>query len=414
MNSENSRCIIIGASHAGVTAAFALRQHGWKGEILLFDRQPSFPHQKPPLSKGFLSGKFQEKMMLLKAEQAYQKADIQLHTGTEILGIDRKSKKVEIEGQKISYDKIILASGSEAKLPPINGLTGAKNCFTIRHMTDTEALKICLEGLPQSHRKVVIVGAGYIGLEVAASLKGFGAEVTILEKESRILSRVTGTHIADFLSKMHEENGIKLALNASVEKIGFEENQQFVYCDDGTKHPSDILIVGVGVRVNQELAEHAGLAASNGVHVNGKCQTNDEDIYAVGDCTYHYSEIYGRNVRLESVQNAMDQANVAAMNIVGKDASYNKVPWFWSDQFGIKLQIVGLLDGYSEFIVKDDPDKENSVSVWYFRENKLLAIDAINQPKSYMIGMRAIPQKLELDLEQLKNATQPIKIENIT
>ena len=413
--SETSSCVIVGASHAGISVAFALRQFGWKGNIDVFDALSCFPHQKPPLSKDFLNGSIDESMLKLRAPKAYEKARVTLHLGERVLGINRTEKTVATENGKWEYNKLILATGAEALIPPIKGIKEATNLFTIRHLPDSENLKSCLDdfGKNSKNPKVVIIGAGYIGLEAAASLRKMGAEVTIIERESRVLQRVTAPILSEYFTTLHETNGVEIITSKTVASIATKDGQQSVVCEDGTAYIADIVIVGVGIKINQSLAADAGLRVDDGIYVNDQCQTSDENIYAIGDCSNHLSAIYQRTVRLESVQNAMDQANVVAMHLTGKEVVYDKVPWFWSDQYDRKLQIVGLLNGYNDIVVREDKNDTKSISVWYFDGDDLLAVDAINQPKSYSIGIRILTQNLKVDKSALASVKELLKPENI-
>ncbi|MEN0049909.1 MAG: FAD/NAD(P)-binding oxidoreductase [Bacteroidota bacterium] len=408
---EDARCIIIGASHGGINAAFAVRQFGWKGHIDVYDALTSFPHQKPPLSKAFLLGNLPESMLRLRAEKAFEKAKINLHLGSRVENIDKDNKTISVSGNTVTYDQLIISTGADAFIPRFKGIDQATNIFTIRHLPDAEALKKVVDTFIEQEisPKVVIIGAGYIGLEAAASLTKFGADVTVLERESRVLQRVTAPVMSTYFTDLHTENGVNIVTAVTVSGIDQKEGTQYITCENGTAYQSDIIIVGVGVKVNQSLAKEAGLKVENGVCVDEYCRTSDENIYAIGDCAQHHSFIYNRKLRLESVQNAMDQANIAAMNICGKTMKYDKVPWFWSDQYGLKLQIVGLLNDYTDTVVRRDESDPKSISVWYFKEDTLISVDAVNQPKAYMLGMRLIPKKAKVDKTALINAQEPIR-----
>ncbi|MEM6641811.1 MAG: FAD/NAD(P)-binding oxidoreductase [Bacteroidota bacterium] len=413
-DTASQKCVVIGASHGGINAAFAIRQFGWKGTIEIYDRSEAFPHQKPPLSKAYLLGDFPDKMLHLKPDKAYEKSDIRLHLGVSIKTIDKSEKVLETSEGTTHYDKLVLATGADAFVPGFAGIEQATNVFTIRHLPDSEGLKACVESFVQQGAKpnVVIIGAGYIGLEAASSLSK-SCDVTVLEREERVLSRVSAPEISMFYQKLHSKNGVKIVTGTSVSSISKADGVQSVVCENGKKYSADIIIVGVGVKVNSDLAESAGLSIENGIKVNEACQTSDPSIYALGDCTSHYSFIYDRLLRLESVQNAMDQANVVGMHINGKEAKYDKVPWFWSDQYGIKLQIVGLLEGYTDVVVRTEPEKTNSLSVWYFNDDQLIAVDAVNQPRAYMLGMKIIPKKGKVNKSKITSLATISKPEEI-
>jgi 3-phenylpropionate/trans-cinnamate dioxygenase ferredoxin reductase component len=262
---------------------------------------------------------------------------------------------------------------------------------------------------------VVIIGGGYIGLETAASLKKLGASVVVLERESRILARVTAPEMSAFFSQLHETNGVIIHTDKNVSAITSANNLNQVITSDGAEYPADIIIVGVGVRVNKELAEQAGLEITNGICVNANARTSNDNIYAIGDCTYHFNPHYQRHIRLESVQNAVDQAKVAAMDLCEKAQEYNTLPWFWSDQYDVKLQMVGLASGYDDIIVRQELEQGTSskFSVWYFAGDTLLSVDAINNAKAYVLGTKAIKAHSKINKANLANAEYELTQENL-
>ncbi len=424
-------CIIIGASHAGVNAAFALRKEGWQGDIVLFDGDESLPYHRPPLSKGDLSAV--SNGTPLKPEKSYTDDGITLRLGEMIKSIDRNARTVTPqESEPLHYDKLVLAVGASPIIPPIKGLNPSevnpetsqltKAVFTLRTINDVKRIKQRLGSA--ENKKVVVIGGGYIGLEVAASLNKMLANVTVLEREERILARVTTPTLSSFFTDLHTRHGVNIDVQKSV--IAIEENNSTeppniensaltVICDDGTRYGADIIIVGVGVRVNTALAESAGITIEDmpiekGIPVDHTAKTTDEHIYAIGDCTYHHNPTYDRFIRLESVQNAVDQAKTAASAICGKAPHYNTIPWFWSDQYDVKLQIVGLFEGYDDIIVRKETDKEQAFSVWYFKGEKLLAVEAVNFAKAYVMGSKLIkdPSK-QINKANLSNPNSEFK-----
>lgn len=409
---SDQTCVVIGASHAGVNFAFALRREGWEGEILLFDSDPVLPYHRPPLSKAYLTSKDGIEKNILKSEESYVRDSITLHLGQQVSSIEINEKKIVLaNSNEQAYDKLVIATGARPIIPSISGIETAKNLFPLRTAADVDNIRDTLtEG---QAKKVVVIGGGYIGLETAASLKKLGNDVTVLEREERILARVTSSEMSEFFSNLHIENGVDLRTEKNVVSINSNNDGNEVVCSDGTQYAADLVIVGVGIHVNKELAEKAGLTIENGIRVDATCKTNDNDIYAIGDCTFHHSPQYDRFVRLESVQNAVDQAKVAAANIGGKPTICDSLPWFWSDQFDVKLQMVGLSTGYDELIIRKETGTAKCLSMWYFKGDTLLAVDAINNAKAYVYGTKFIKSGQKLDKSKLGNPLEEFKPINL-
>ena len=396
-------CVIIGASHAGVNLAFSLRKTGWQGQIKLFDADPALPYHRPPLSKTYLAGADSIVKNTLKSEQSYDKENILLNLGIWVDCIDSEEKIIKLsDGQIQSYDKLVIATGARPIIPPIKGIESIQHLYPLRTAADVSNIR---EAFVKSEQKrIVIIGGGYIGLETAASLKKLGASsVTVLERESRILARVTAPEMSQFFENLHAEKGVSILTNKNVSLLVNNEETSEVYCEDGSVYPADIVIVGVGIHVNSELAEQAGIEIENGIKVNGQCQTNLKDIYSIGDCSFHHNPHYDRYIRLESVQNAVDQAKITAAALCEKEANYDTLPWFWSDQYDVKLQMVGLSTGYNDVVVRKEIEQDDShkFSVWYFKDEELLAVDAINNAKAYVMGTKFIKSRLMIDKNKL-------------
>lgn len=404
---QNKVCIIIGASHAGVNFAFALRREGWEGEITLYDSDLEFPYHRPPLSKAYLTSEEGTEQSLLFPKENYKTDNIILKLGIAVKTINREEKTIILNNGSLQhYDKLVIATGARPFIPPIQGIHIASNVFPMR--TSADALNIRKTINNSIKKRAVIIGGGYIGLETAASLKKLGAHVTILEREERVLARVTAPVMSDFFTKLHRINSVEILTNKNVVSIENKENYSVVICDDGTKLDADLIVVGVGIKVNTELAQEAQITIENGIKVNEMARTNDPDIYAIGDCTYHYNPHYNYHVRLESVQNAVDQAKTAAKAICGQEVVYDTIPWFWSDQFDVKLQMVGLSKGYNNIIIRNE-DAENSFSAWYFKDDELLAVDAVNYAKAFVLGTKFIKSKQKLDQTKLADLSIPFK-----
>jgi len=377
--------VIIGASHAAAEAISSLRKAGWEDKITLIGDEDVLPYQRPPLSKAYYKNEIGLDKLAIKNEAFYQKAEVDLLLGHRVESIDRDNKSVSTEdGKSIAYDKLIIATGTRARYLPVEG-GDLPQIKYLRTIADVDGIKSQLtEG-----SKLLIVGAGYIGLEVAASAVKQGVQVTVLEAMDRVLARVTSPVVSEFYQSVHAEEGVDIRLGAGLEKFQDEGGNAVAILSDGERLEFDCAIVGIGVLPNVELAEQAGLPCDNGIVVDEFTRTEDHDIYAVGDCCNHYSFIYDRRIRLESVPNAMAQAKTAAYSICGKDVAYDQLPWFWSDQYDVKLQTAGLMTGYDEAIVKGDV-ASRKFSVSYYKDGKMIALDALNSPAEFMQARKAI------------------------
>lgn len=381
---NNARAIVIGASHAGAQLCASLRQEGWTGDIVLIGDEPVLPYHRPPLSKTFLSGQASLDDLLIRTPDFYEKQRISVRHAR-VTNIDRGARQIWLDdGEVLAYDKLALCLGARARLLPLPG-ADLPGVHVLRDAADILAIRA---RLPDT-RRVVIVGAGYIGLEAAASLRALGLEVTVLESAERALNRVTAPVMSAFYTRIHREHGVDL--RTGVQIVGFEGDDcpdgaqlRGVRLGDGEFIAAELAIVGIGVEPNTALAEAAGLAIDNGIIINAQTLTSDPDIVAAGDCARYVCIQTGRSLRLESVPNAGEQAKVAAATLCGKPKTISALPWFWSDQYDIKLQIAGLNTGYDDLMVHGDPDIGRSFSVFYFRAGKLLAADCINRPQDFM------------------------------
>ncbi len=401
-------CVVIGASHAGVNFVFALRKEGWQGAIHLFDADPEMPYHRPPLSKACLSNQDNFDKNLLKSADSYAKENIALHLGVRIIAIDAVDKTITLhDDSKQPYDVLVLATGARPFIPPIAGLDTATHVFAMRTAQDSINIRNAVNA--NNHLQVVVIGGGYIGLETAASLRKLGAEVTVLEREERILGRVTTPDMSAFFQTLHAGHGVNVFCGKDVQAIVASGDSNEVLCSDGTRYPAAMIVIGVGIRVNTELAAMAGLEIDNGIRVNAEAQTSNPDIYAIGDCSHHYNPHYDRFIRLECVQNAVDQAKVAAASICGKSSLYDTLPWFWSDQYDVKLQMVGLSSGYNQALVRREDGDDTRFSVWYFKDDELLAVDAVNNARAYMLGTKLIKEKKKIDKAKLVDSSLELK-----
>jgi 3-phenylpropionate/trans-cinnamate dioxygenase ferredoxin reductase component len=384
---KNQRCVVIGASHAGSQLAIHLRKSGWQGEIVLIGAEAVPPYHRPPLSKAVLSGNTDIASILLRPAAMYHANSIDLRLATRAEAIlPDKQQLLLATGEAMHYDKLALCTGARPiKLPLGDGLAGV---FYLRSIEDVMAIRRCLSDT----RRAVIIGAGYIGLEAAAVLSALGVDVTVLEREERVLKRVAGEQVSQYFTDLHTMHGVKVVCGAEVIAINGQGGVDSVHCSDGTEYNADMVIIGVGVVPETGLAQNAGLRVENGIWVDEFARTSDENVYAAGDCTSHPSALYKRRIRLESVQNANDQSRVAAVNICGESQRYQMIPWFWSDQYDIKLQSVGLANGYDEIALEGslDPADGSGFVLQYFCDGKLIAADCVSRSKDFMTLKAAI------------------------
>ncbi len=398
-------CVVIGASHAAAQLAPTLRKEGWEGRIIVVGDEPYIPYHRPPLSKTFLSGEKSLDDIYIRPQMVYEKADIEFVLNTHVDVIDRENKTLALNsGDALAYHKLALTVGSRVRKVDLPGMD-LDGIYYLRDVGDVEQIKTRME----AGNKAVIVGGGYIGLETAAILRQAGMEVTVLEMMERVLQRVTAPEISEFYDRIHSEEGVNICCGVGV--TGFEGSKEVekVICSDANEYDADLVIVGVGIVPNVELAEAAGLEVNNGIMVDEFARTSDADIVAAGDCTLYENALYGRAIRLESVQNATDQARVAALTLCGKEKAYDALPWFWSDQYDLKLQIAGLSQGYDEVIIRGDRKGSRSFAAFYLKEGVVISVDAINKASEFMMGKRLINGKVKVDKAQLADENVSMK-----
>ncbi len=390
-------CIIIGASHAAAQLAPSLRQEGWEGRIIVIGDEPYLPYHRPPLSKAVLSGEKSVDDLLIRAEALYEKQNIEFRLATRVDNIDRAHKTVTLtNGEVLSYDKLALCTGSRVRTVSLPGVE-LKGIHYMRDLRDTLAIQEDVV----AGKSAVIVGGGYIGLETAASLKKMGMNVTVLEMAPRVLARVTAPALSEFYTRVHTEEGVNIQTGVAVAAFEGKECVERVLCADGSSFDADLVVVGVGIIPNTELAEAAGITVDNGIVLDDYARTNDPDIVASGDCANHFNHLYNIRMRLESVPNATEQSKSAAASICGKDKAYNALPWFWSDQYDLKLQIAGLSQGYDHVVIRGDKDTSRSFVAYYLKEEKLIAADCVNRPQEFMLAKRIIADSLPVDPDRL-------------
>lgn len=407
--------VIVGAGSAGAELAVSARQQGWRGPVTLIGDEAHLPYHRPPLSKAYLSGKADVDSLALRPAETYAKAGIALRRGTRVDRVDRVAKRLHLAtGEALDYGKLALCLGARARELEVDGLDPRRppsNLHCLRSRDHADAIRAGL----RPGARLVVIGGGYVGLEVAASARGLGAEVTVLEAQPRVLARVTGPEVSAFYERLHREAGVDLRTGVGVVRIecrtvGAEGRDvaRTVVTDDGSRIAADAVLVGVGGVANTELAAAAGLAVDGGIVVDEYARTSDADIYAAGDCTLHPSAIYGRRLRLESVPNALEQARAAAASICGKPKPYDAVPWFWSDQYDLKLQMAGLSAGHDRFVLRGSMAARSFVA-FYLRDGRLLAADAVNRPGDFMAAKRLVAARGTVDAEPLGDGSIPLK-----
>lgn len=401
----NERIVIIGAGHAGGTAAALLRQHGWQGAITLIGEEPVAPYQHPPLSKAWLTAA-EEPRIALRPDSFYTDKNIKLRLGTRVVAIDPATREVILEGEeRIGYGRLILATGCRARQLNLPGIAFT-NVFALRSIADARRLKSVI----QPGCRLAIIGGGYIGLEVAASARTAGMEATVIERESRLLARVASPLLSSFFHDAHDARGVVIECGVDVAEIaGHDLRATGVRLADGRTIDCDAVLVGVGVSVNEELAAAAGLACENGVVVDMAARTSDPAIYAVGDCARRPLALYGQSWRLESVPNALEQAKQAAADICGLPAPAAEVPWFWSDQFDIRLQIAGLPLQVDKLMVRGDPADGRFAIYHLAADQRIQAVESINLPLEFMVARQLIADRTVVAPEKLADLQVSIK-----
>ena len=390
--------VIIGGGQGGFQVAASLRAEGYQEPITLIGDEPNIPYQRPPLSKGFLLGKQEQRHAELRPAAFYETQRITLVTAR-VAAIDRASRRVTLDsGEHIEYDTLVLATGARNRVLPHG------NVLYLRTLGEATEIRQRLAAA----NDVVVIGGGFIGLEVAAAARTLNKQVTVIESQSRLMARVVAPAVSEYFRAQHEAKGVDVILNAKLSGI----NDQEVLLGERTRRPADLVIAGIGVEPNIELAREAGLPVGNGITVNEYLQTPDERIFAIGDCaespSSYASSDAGALCRLESVQNAVDQAACVAKAIVGHRAPYGAVPWFWTDQYDIHLQMAGLPTGFDQVVTRGDPETRK-FSVFYYRAGKLCAVDSVNRPADHLAARKLIGARATLSPDQAKDESFDLK-----
>jgi 3-phenylpropionate/trans-cinnamate dioxygenase ferredoxin reductase subunit len=397
--------VIVGTGQAGFQTAASLRAEGYQEPITLIGEEPHIPYQRPPLSKGFALDQQDIESIELRPQKFYQDHRIDLLTGKNVTAIDRATRQVTMEsGGRVLYERLVLAVGARNRMLPVKGAE-LDGVLYLRSLDEAVVVKDRMKNA----QKIVVIGGGFIGLELAAVASTLGKSVTVLEALPRLMSRVVAPIISEFYQELHSSRGVKILCGAAVSEIaGSGGKVRAVVLRDGPRYPADLVLVGIGVVPNVELARDAGLRISNGIAVDENLQTDDENIFAIGDCAEHPCVFAGARIRLESVQNAADQAQCVAATIAGRRNRYRALPWFWTDQFDIKLQMAGISQGHDRIGTRGNRESRK-LSVFYFRENQLVAIDSINRPLDHMIGRKLLAAGVPLTPEQAADENVDLK-----
>jgi 3-phenylpropionate/trans-cinnamate dioxygenase ferredoxin reductase component len=401
------RVVIVGGGQAAVQAIDTLRRKGFSGELVLIGDEPWLPYQRPPLSKKYLAGALERERLLLRPQHFYESHSVEARLGRRVEEISRREQRLRLDdGSGVAYDALLIATGSRPRPLAAPG-ADLEGVYFLRTIADVERIRVELI----AGKRLVIVGGGYIGLEVAATAREAGLEVTVLEMADRVMNRVVCPEISAFYQAEHARHGVRILCNSKVRALAAAPRSRrvrAVVTGDGEEHAADVVIVGCGVLPADELAVAAGLACENGIVVDDRCRTSDPVIYAAGDCTSHPSLHYGRRLRLESVDNAFEQGASAALNLIGLDTVHHKVPWFWSDQYDLKMIIVGIGQGYDTVVMRGDP-ASHAFSACYLRGGELIAIDTVNHAKDQMAARKLIAARARPNPDKLADPSVPLK-----
>lgn len=397
--------IIAGAGHAAGQAVVSLRQGGFGGRIVMVGDEPYLPYQRPPLSKKYLSGELELERMYVRHQKFYDDHAIDVRLSTRVEKIDRKNQTVELsDGQPENYDRLILATGSHVRKLQIPG-ADLDGIHYLRSIEDVHQIQKKF----RTGARLVIIGAGYIGMETAAVAVTRGLDVTVVEAADRIMARALTPEVSAFFEQVHRDAGVKILCNRNPNaEICGDGKVETLRGEDGIEIPADLIIVGIGILPTTKIAEEAGLNCNDGIVVDEFCQTSDPHIVAIGDCTNHPNHLLGRRLRLESVHNAQEQAKTAAATLCGKLKPYNQIPWFWSDQYDLKLQIVGLSGEHDSVVMRGD-FADRSFAAFYMKGDLLLAVDAVNSAREFTLSKKLIAQGARLEPEILADTSIDFK-----
>jgi|TARA_B100001094_G_C18114379_1_gene763066 3-phenylpropionate/trans-cinnamate dioxygenase ferredoxin reductase subunit len=390
--------VIVGAGQSAIQCITSLRKEDYSGLITLVGEEEHLPYQRPPLSKGFLEDTVSNERLYFKKLEFFIENKVQLKLGAKAEEIDIENNNIHLsDNTKLSFDKLVFATGSSVRKLDFPG-KDLNSIHYLRGLDDALSIKKDL----QTKQNIVVVGAGYIGLEVAAIAAKQNKSVTVIEMADRVMNRTVDPQISDYYLNLHQKNGVTFKFNTSLKEIVGTNNPEKVICSDGTEVQADMVIIGAGIMPNVELAENAGLSCDNGIVVNEFGKTDHANIYACGDCTNHPNKLLNKKIRLESVHNAMEQSKTVASSIINKSLAYNQIPWFWSDQYDHKLQIVGLSGDHDKVTMRGDMS-EAKFMMFYTKDEKLIAVDAVNNSKEFLICKKLVANKVTIKPDEISN-----------
>ena len=390
--------VIIGAGQSAIQCITSLKKEGYTGSITMIGEEEHLPYQRPPLSKGFLDDSINKERLYFKKLDFFTENKIQLKLGTAANKVDLQNKLIFLSDEtNLSFDKLVFATGSRVRELDFPG-NNLSSIHYLRGLEDAESIKNDLE----RSKDIVIIGAGYIGLEVAAIAAKKNVTVSVIEMADRVMNRTVDPQISDYYLKLHQNNGVKFSFNNSLQEIKGSTTVESVLCSDGSEIKADMVVIGAGIIPNVELAEDAGVICDNGILVDEFGQTNHKNVYACGDCTSHPNKLLNRQLRLESVHNAMEQSKTVALSALSKPLEYNQVPWFWSDQYDHKLQIVGLSGEHDNVTLRGNT-KNQQFMLFYTKKNELIAVDAVNNPKEFLICRKLVANKVKIKPEMISD-----------
>jgi 3-phenylpropionate/trans-cinnamate dioxygenase ferredoxin reductase subunit len=393
-----SKVLVVGGGHAGANTAFALRKDGFEGEITIISDESYLPYHRPPLSKDFLKQNIAIEKLSFKSADFYKEQKININLNTRIDAIDLESNLVKTKDASFEFNYLVFATGASPRILQMEN-ADSKNLFYLRQISDV----LSLHKQITAAKEIILIGGGYIGLEVASAMIELGLKVTILEAEERILKRVTSPEVSKFYNDFHSNKGVEVICNAKVNNLN-AENQMIhsVSLESGESLAADIVLVGIGAIPNTQLADSTGIECSNGIRTDQYCRTSIPNILAVGDCASSFNALFNQEFRLESVPNALAQSKVASSSIIGNELFNNELPWFWSDQYDLKLQMAGLSSGYDECHIIGDINSAEFIAC-YGKDGHLIAVDSVNQSKQFMLFKKALGNGFQLEMNLIKD-----------
>ena len=390
--------VVIGAGQSAIQCITSLKKGGYLGSITLIGEEEHLPYQRPPLSKGFLDNSIGAERLYFKKLEFFIENKVQLKLGTAAEEVDIENNQIHLSDNTVlPFDKLVFSTGSRVRKLEFPGDT-LNSIHYLRGLDDALSIKSDIE----SSQDIVVIGAGYIGLEVAAIAAQKNKKVTVIEMADRVMNRTVDPQISNYYLELHQRNGVSFKFNTSLKAVEGTEHPEMVICSDGSKIKADMVIIGAGIIPNTELADNSGVSCDNGISVNEFGQTNHDNIFACGDCTNHPNKLLNKKIRLESVHNAMEQSKAVASSLVNEPTEYNQIPWFWSDQYDHKLQIVGLSGEHDKVTLRGDMS-DSKFMLFYTKNEELVAVDAVNNSKEFLISRKLVANKVKIKAEEISN-----------